>query len=457
MKTLKLLICALSYLQISVIALAQAPNSMKYQAVLRDASGIVRADANVSIEISILQGSATGVVVFTETYSSTTNAFGLVNLEIGSLKPSDFANINWAAGPYFVKISVDGTELGTSQLLSVPYAMYAEKAGNGFSGNYTDLTNKPTLFDGTWNSLSGKPALATIANTGSYNDLTNRPDLNQYVLTANTSKWDKDSLDNVTINGTQTVAGNKTFSNTIVATNGLNAGGTNLTNLANPSSDNDAATKWYADNLLDDLYAQGALRVRDYDGNYYNTLKIGDQIWMTENLKTKHYKNGDSIGTTYPYNKDISAETNPKYYWAYGGNENNATVYGRLYTWYAYMDSRGVCPAGWRVPTLTELGILENYLLGIAKAGGKMKEAGTLHWLSPNTGATNESGFTALPAGWRSTSGTFGQLTNFAYFWTDMEQTATDAVYQYLSAGSIAVASSSINKGTGFSVRCLKE
>jgi hypothetical protein len=152
---------------IAALGFSQAPNSMKYQAILRDAAGAIKASTNVTLVISVLQGSATGTVVFTESHSVSTNAYGLVNLEIGSVNSAGFTAINWAAGPYFVKIAVDGTEMGTSQLASVPYAKYAEIAGNGFSGNYNDLT--------------GLPVLSTVATSGSYADLTNTPNLTSYL------------------------------------------------------------------------------------------------------------------------------------------------------------------------------------------------------------------------------------------------------------------------------------
>jgi hypothetical protein len=110
--------------------IAQAPNAIKYQAVARDASGDVIANESVSLTISILQGSVTGTEVFTETHDSTTNAYGLVSLNIGAGNPTDFANIDWANGPYFVKVVMGGNVMGTSQLLSVPYAKYADNAGN---------------------------------------------------------------------------------------------------------------------------------------------------------------------------------------------------------------------------------------------------------------------------------------------------------------------------------------
>ncbi|MFZ3064200.1 MAG: fibrobacter succinogenes major paralogous domain-containing protein, partial [Nitrospirota bacterium] len=135
----------------------------------------------------------------------------------------------------------------------------------------------------------------------------------------------------------------------------------------------------------------GNTTVTDIDGNVYNTVTIGAQVWMKENLKATKYRNSEDIPTTIA---DISGETSPKYQWAYGGNINNAAVYGRLYTWYAATDSRGLCPTGWHVPTNAEWTTLTDYLG--TDPGGKMKEAGTAHWTTPNTGADNSSGFTAL-------------------------------------------------------------
>ena len=126
MKKLFLIVVAV-FLTVSVFS-QSVPGQFKYQAIIRNASGVVRTNASVSIDVVLLKGSADGDIVYTETHSATTNAYGLVNLNIGSRTPADFAKINWANGPYFIQILVDGTEMGISQLLSVPYALYAEKA-----------------------------------------------------------------------------------------------------------------------------------------------------------------------------------------------------------------------------------------------------------------------------------------------------------------------------------------
>jgi len=154
-------------------------------------------------------------------------------------------------------------------------------------------------------------------------------------------------------------------------------------------------------------------KITDVDGNVYTSVTIGTQVWMVENLKTTKYSNGDLIGTTTPATLDISGESTPKYQWAYDGNESNVATYGRLYTWYAVTDIRGVCPIGWHVPTDAEWTTLSIFLGGDNVAGGKLKETGTTHWTTPNIEATNETDFTALPGGSRSNSGAFGYIGGY--------------------------------------------
>jgi len=136
----------------------------------------------------------------------------------------------------------------------------------------------------------------------------------------------------------------------------------------------------------------------DIDGNVYETIQIGDQLWMAENLKTTHYNNGDEI--PYPSNEDFGSFDEGQY-GVYDNDPSNADVYGNLYNFAAVDDDRGLCMEGWHVPSDGEWTVLTDYLGGSSVAGGKMKEEGLDHWNSPNTGATNESGFTGLPAGYR--------------------------------------------------------
>jgi uncharacterized protein (TIGR02145 family) len=199
-----------------------------------------------------------------------------------------------------------------------------------------------------------------------------------------------------------------------------------------------------------------ATGIIDKDGNVYKTVSIGSQVWMAENLKATKYLNGDPIGTTVSPASDISTESTPKYQWPSNGSESNVSAYGRLYTWYAITDSRNVCPAGWRVPTNEEFTTLMTYLNGDDVAGGKLKETGTAHWISPNTGATNETGFTALPGGYRGYEGLYHYVGYTAYFWSGTEIDAGNASYRGLYYNGTYDHNLSNSKKVGFAVRCIK-
>jgi uncharacterized protein (TIGR02145 family) len=201
----------------------------------------------------------------------------------------------------------------------------------------------------------------------------------------------------------------------------------------------------------------GSNTVTDIDGNVYNTVTIGTQVWMKENLKVTKYRNGDAIGTTIPATLDISGEASPKYQWAYDGNESNVATYGRLYTWYAATDSRGLCPTGWHLPTDAEWTTLTDYLGGASVAGGKMKEAGTAHWNSPNTGADNSSGFTALPGGYRNFWGTFSSIGGVGNWWSATLFDATNAWGLWLDYTYADAFRFGYYDYYGFSVRCVRD
>jgi len=198
--------------------------------------------------------------------------------------------------------------------------------------------------------------------------------------------------------------------------------------------------------------------VTDYDNNTYETVVISSQSWMTRNLKTTHYMNGDAINTTNPSSLDITAETSPKYQWAYSGSDANVLVYGRLYTWFAVTDSRKVCPTGWHVPNDAEWSTLATNLEGYGYPGSELKENGNDHWLSPyNTDANNITCFSALPGGYRSSSGSFYLLQNDGYWWSSTESESLSAWARILDTQSTAIGRSGINKRWGISVRCIKD
>jgi uncharacterized protein (TIGR02145 family) len=197
----------------------------------------------------------------------------------------------------------------------------------------------------------------------------------------------------------------------------------------------------------------------DGDNINYPVVAIGSQVWMAENLKTTKYLNGDLISTTVPATKNIQSESNPKYQWAFDGNESNATVYGRLYTWSAMTDSRGVCPTDWHVSTDPEWTTLMTFLGGSFVAGGKLKEIGTSHWQTPNTGATDDYGFKALPGGYRTASGSFYQAGQYGYWCTSTEASSADLAWDWYMGynRSDLKKQESTKGGGGMSVRCLKD
>ena len=197
--------------------------------------------------------------------------------------------------------------------------------------------------------------------------------------------------------------------------------------------------------------------VTDIDGNTYNTVTIGNQVWMKENLKVSKYRNGDSlISIKYGLSDSIWAiTTNGAYAINYNDPAMN-TIYGKLYNWYAVADSRCLCPVGWHVPSDAEWSTLENFLGGDSLAGGKMKEVSPL-WASPNTGATNSSGFSALPGGLRVFFGRLYFEGRYGYWWSSTENSSTDAFGRFLSYESGFFFRNPDPKESGFSVRCLKD
>ena len=212
---------------------------------------------------------------------------------------------------------------------------------------------------------------------------------------------------------------------------------------------------WSSEENTTESTTEEDLTVTDIDGNVYQTIIIGEQEWMMENLKVTHYRDGTAIPTGHS-NSDWSNLSTGAYA-VYNDDESNADTYGYLYNWYAVDDSRNIAPEGWHVPTDDEWQILVDYLGGSSVAGGKMKETGTEHWNSPNTGATNESGFTALPGGYRIGNGYYFSMGNYGYFWSSTESSSNFAWYRELGYYHSAVGRHSGSKQIGFSVRCVRD
>ena len=183
--------------------------------------------------------------------------------------------------------------------------------------------------------------------------------------------------------------------------------------------------------------------------NLYKTIKIGTQTWMAENLKTMMFNDWSVL----PYYKDATEWSNLTIP-AFSLYENNDSTYqetfGVLYNFHA-VNSSNICPVGWHVPSSSEWAVLENYLGGSDIAGGKLKETGNVNWLTPNTGATNESGFTALPGGFRSSTGSFTGFGTEGIWWL------SDGKARGVLSDGITTFEADNNQKNGYSVRCIKD
>lgn len=364
----------------SIAAFGQAPDKISYQAVIRNSSDQLVIDKQIGMQISILKTSPDGINVYKEIQKPTTNANGLVTIEIGTGTTTDsFASIDWSAGPYFIKTEIDpdgGTNytiIGTSQLLSVPYALHAKTA------------------DSIMQEIVSKSYVDAFLN----------------------------KIDEL------------------------------------------------------EVLSNGFVDARDQ--NNYKVVKIGDQIWMAENLK--YLPKVDAVDNG---SEDAAAG---KYYYVYdyvpsGASEteqiNNAATtlnyqtYGVMYNWNAAMNGsassnnnpsgvQGVCPSGWHLPSNAEWIELSSFLGGESVAGGKLKELGTIHWNNPNNGFANLYGFNALPGGTRYDDGTFSSIGDNGEWWCS---TKYDAVFTWFA--DLRYNETGLNKyynliHLGLSVRCIRD
>ncbi len=552
-------------------ASAQTPEKMSYQAVVRGANNNVVANQGVGMQISILQGSANGSAIYVETQNPTTNTSGLISVEIGTGTTSDdFSTIDWAAGPFFIKTETDPTGgtnytiTGTSQLMSVPYALYAKTSGSSIPGpagtNGLDGANGidgaigatgpagavgPTGTAGTQGvigltgvdgavgatgpqgvagidgaigatgangavgaqgatgadgsgiaqtlsqsgntiTLSDGGGSATFTDTDTQLDAAGVTALG-FTSGAHTTKYtdaeavaavgahttDTDThIDaaGVTalgfVSGAHTVEIDGSITNEIqnlssVLTESTDAGGANITNLADPTSAQDAATKAYVDLLISQIenlqIATGTYDFTDADGNSYNLILVNGQYWMVENLRTTKYNDGTSIPNITDNAAWASAST-PAYSWYNNDEATYKNTYGAMYNWYAIDPAtnggKNICPTNWHVATDDDWTVLTNSLGGESVAGGKMKESGTTHWLSPNTGATDEIGLAIVPGGHRiSINGTFNYVGGWGAYWT-----STSGYWREFSSTLTSIyRASSAQYSYGFSVRCVKD
>jgi uncharacterized protein (TIGR02145 family) len=379
-------------LLISAILFAQAPALIPYQAIARNAAGEPMANSTLNARFTIHDGTATGTNVWQELQTVSTSALGLFTVQLGSSVA--LTNVNWANGSKFMQVELDlgsgFVDIGTQQLLSVPYALHSdssETASNGFS---------------------------SVSSTGDTLYLAN----GNFLI----------------------IPGISEANNNEGTTTGTTLHSCGAVNVHNPDLTYGSMT--------------------DQEGNVYKTIVIGTQEWMAENLNTSIYRNGDAIPTNLD---DGTWQNTTSGAWAYYNNDASyACPYGKLYNWYACVDARQLCPVGWHVPTDAEWTVLTDFIGGEAVAGGKMKTTGTIEaatglWYSPNTGATNSSGFSGAPGGLRASSGGYFYFGDTGYWWSSSEFDTYFAWVRYLYFYDVNASRGSDFKQFGFSVRCLRD
>ena len=491
---------------------AQQPQKFSYQTVVRGADNLLVVNKMIGIRISLLQGSENGDVVYVEKHTPTTNANGLASIAIGtgSIVSGNFAAINWSKGPYFIKTETDPAGVSnytlttTSQLLSVPYALYS---GNGIK---RISANSDTIFlsnDSYYiNKSSTSTGNSSIPSGGGQNQVLTRCDGELAWTNGGVCPGKISSLDcNYTIVEQGTLVKNDTsgiilrFSYTggnlgvgdyinVQSTGvfGLNAyGSVSRLNNGNGSFDVRVTGKPTSSGKanfaftfcgracsfsLDVLETIGKYQspLTDIDGNEYKTTLIGKQVWMAENLKVTRFNDGTIIKAFVPsgnYTSDSVARLGS--IWSYYNNDASNSKHGKLYTWYAVSPNtngnKNICPFGWHVPTQNEFQELISYLGGYTKVVKKLKQTGIIDW---SLDASNSSLFSALPSGYMDYKGRSFQLNTNALWWTSTGE--LDQPGKIGSSCSYIIDKDSWNnyhlliqsyrlKSFGLSIRCIKD
>jgi uncharacterized protein (TIGR02145 family) len=365
-------------LGIYTLTFSQIPEEFSYQAVVRNIEKAPVAGTPLGVKIEIIKGAETGTIVYDEVHHPVTDQNGLFSIVVGRGSPraGSIDSLDWSDDIFFIRSSIDpegGANYSiqiSTQLLSVPYALYAKRAAR---------------FDG-------------------------------------------------------------------------NMGHKRITNLGIPQNTADAVSVEYLRNILSQINVipnNFSGTVTDVEGNIYKTIRVGSQEWMAENLKTTRYNDGSLIPLVREAD-DWDDLSTPAYCWYNNDRFTYNKTYGVLYNGYA-AQSGNICPTGWHVPSTEEIRTLwENFETDNRLAGGSLKEGGTTRWNSPNRGASNSSGFTALPGGSRNSSGEYQDTDIFGFWWT----TSTTGIYfnfYQLSYINPQVSTSYSDGRYGLSIRCVKD
>jgi uncharacterized protein (TIGR02145 family) len=405
----------------TLFLVAQPPQKMSFQSVIRDGNNNLVVNRTIGIKISIIKTFPNGIAVYEETHQGTTNGNGLLTLEIGTGTPtpgSSFSSIEWENGDYFLKSEIDlqggnqYTLIGTQQLITVPYSFHSGTSNFADSSDYNHLINRPIgqntgdiLYwnpqDSSWHIVPiGSPGQVLIVGANGVpqwytNVLHNNlpPSIitdSVFSITGYTMRVAATILDPGT---TGIIASGVCWSETnpspsIGNNNTTDGSGTGsfVSNVAGLKSNTRYYVRAYATNSVGTSYGNVLVittpthcgTITDYDGNVYNTVYIGRQCWFKENLRTTHYADGNSITKAYnisqTYYNAMAHTQNGNSVWYFCNHDSTTKAdRGLLYTWYAVMKGAGssdnnpsgilgVCPYGWHVPSSSEWCELENNL-----------------------------------------------------------------------------------------------
>jgi len=507
---------------------AQSPEGMSYQAIVRDSGNALVTEQPIGVQISILQGSATGTAVYAETHTTTTNSNGLLTLVIGTGSTADdFSAIDWANGPYFIKTETDPTGgtnysiTATSQMLSVPYALYAKTAGSTQQAT-------PTLTSVLQQSNSaGSQQIKGLADPTDAQDAVTFAFVNQYIqdlqnqinnqlndidndydgYTENQGDCDDanenlspgsqeicDGIDNDCDGEIDEGVGPVWYPDSDF--DGYGDGSNPLQSCMQPEGyvsiagdcDDESASinpdtteiEDGLDNDCDGLIDEGLIagNITDIDGNEYDYIVYGTQSWTIANAAMETYRDGTPIPQVTDAFEWANLTTGA---WCY---YNNNPLNEKLYNWYAVMGihdndpntpNKELAPEGWHVPSDAEWTVLENYLIAngynydgtttenkIAKA---MSTNNDIFWTNStevgapgnNASLNNSSGFNALPSGYRFDEGVFIGGTGLAAFWSNNEFNAYDGLGYGLTYDNPSLFQVNGGKFYGLSVRFVKD
>lgn len=554
MKKLKLNGMVMVWCLMSMIASAQVPETMSYQAVVRDAEGHLRSNQLIVMKIRILQGDYSGTCVYEEVHEQMTNTMGLLTCEVGNgvVLNGNLSNIDWAASSYFIETSfrtpedLDYAQISTHRITSVPYALYAKRVENGFTGDYNDLINIPDISDSVRHYLVYEDIIPLIDRFQNLQDSLERDEHSLQATDGALMVYQRNRWDTLTIGSEGTylsvVNGIPTWKKSIpeITTiapkidnmNSISVGGivrynTNVhyssgicwsTHSEPEISDFVLETSKKCDSFnlhIENLLPGTTYYVRaftsdffgvhygeihsvdlplppatclaspsivDIDGNVYNTVQIGNQCWMRENLRVKRFADGQEINTVLTPNYAVRQHDCM--------NDYHLKIYGLMYSWYAVMRDnlpsesnpsgiQGVCPNGWHVPGRGEWESLKNFLNSQSLSESSIaislcvnKEIWQNLYTSNQIGAPgnihatgfNNSGFSAYPGGYINQSpgrnGSFCISCSLGYMGYWASSSANDSfssVVAMLNFASPDLELGAMNRENCVSVRCIRD